>query len=123
MESIEQEIENTKKEIETVSKALLKYCHHEDCNKWLECPENHYRCKKPLGLDTSIAWKAGNMFYDFNISSTRHDLALGFCVLTSLHDIVAHHALEFSELHGLLDSGRQHLERLLSLLGEVEVKK
>jgi len=44
--------------LKEVRKELLKYCHHKKCRFPERCPTDHPKCKKKLGIDTAIAWRA-----------------------------------------------------------------
>ncbi len=44
---------------------LLRYCHNEQCKKWMECPEEHEECRDRLGFSTAVVWVVANEVHKF----------------------------------------------------------
>ena len=90
--------------LEKIKEELLKYCHHENCLLPEQCPKRHPRCKKKLGLDTAVAWRAAQNITSL-LSEERASYRIIQTYLTHINELYAIITLrseEFSQLYRLL---------------------
>ena len=87
--------------LENIEKELRKYCHHPDCFLPEQCPLLHLECKKKLGLDTAIAWRAADHISKLLNDSAIVQLYEKICI-DELLTVVTLHSREFPLLHHLL---------------------
>ncbi|RLG42600.1 MAG: hypothetical protein DRO05_00555 [Thermoproteota archaeon] len=87
--------------LENIEKELRKYCHHPDCFLPEQCPLKHLECKKKLGLDTAIAWRAAN--HISRLLTSRSPSQFHEICIDEFLAVVTLHSKEFPLLYRLLE--------------------
>ena len=103
-----------KKKLETQRKKLLRYCHYEMCEQPQECPWGHEHCRKRLGLDTAIAWVAGDLIRQILHELSLKDLIVDRNILLYLYQVVQLHANQYSILSQLLKDALSLVDTLIT---------
>ena len=99
-----EEIKGMIERLEKATEGLARYCHAEDCEDIWDCPLNHEKCSRKIGLDTSIAWEMAERFkYAYEILQRDppwpRDVIREILLITRfISGVVARHKIGFPKL-------------------------